>query len=73
MATERFSTARREKDFTLYSHKSGPNGWKIAHALEELGLEYETIYLDFQSGEQKSPGSVLFKRTTILILRIYQN
>ncbi|OSD00743.1 glutathione transferase Ure2p class [Trametes coccinea BRFM310] len=41
--------------FTLYSHKTGPNGWKVAMVLEELGLTYTTIYLDFQKGEHKSP------------------
>ncbi|OSD00751.1 glutathione transferase Ure2p class [Trametes coccinea BRFM310] len=41
--------------FTLYSHKFGPNGWKVAIVLEELGLEYESLYLDFQKQEQKSP------------------
>ncbi|KDQ49758.1 hypothetical protein JAAARDRAFT_42596 [Jaapia argillacea MUCL 33604] len=43
------------KQFTLFSHKGGPNGWKIAFLLEELGLTYETIFLDFQKGEQKGP------------------
>jgi len=37
----------------MYSHKAGPNGWKVAIVMEELGLKYETKYLDFQSGEQK--------------------
>ncbi|GJE97875.1 glutathione S-transferase [Phanerochaete sordida] len=43
------------KQFTLYSHKKGPNGWKVAFVLEELGLTYETIYLDFQAKEHKAP------------------
>ncbi|KAI0081358.1 glutathione S-transferase C-terminal-like protein [Panus rudis PR-1116 ss-1] len=43
------------KQFTLYSHKGGPNGWKVAFLLEELGLTYETKYLNFQAGEHKSP------------------
>ncbi|EMD39934.1 hypothetical protein CERSUDRAFT_112178 [Gelatoporia subvermispora B] len=43
------------KQFTLYSHKGGPNGWKVVYVLEELGLTYETIYLDFGKGEQKAP------------------
>ncbi|EGG03268.1 uncharacterized protein MELLADRAFT_90288 [Melampsora larici-populina 98AG31] len=46
------------KQFTLYSHKGGPNGWKVAFLLEELGLSYETIFVDFQKGEQKSPEHV---------------
>ncbi|KDQ51749.1 hypothetical protein JAAARDRAFT_40773 [Jaapia argillacea MUCL 33604] len=48
------------KQFTLYSHKSGPNGWKVAAFLEELGLSYETIFLDFQKGEQKAPEHTKF-------------
>ncbi|PSS06503.1 hypothetical protein PHLCEN_2v3705 [Hermanssonia centrifuga] len=43
------------KQFTLYTHNGGPNGWKVAIVLEELGLTYESIYLDFQKGEQKAP------------------
>ncbi|KZO98677.1 glutathione S-transferase [Calocera viscosa TUFC12733] len=42
------------KQFTLYTHAGGPNGWKIAFVLEELGLTYESIYLDFTKGEQKA-------------------
>jgi len=44
---DKFSTARKDKDFTLYTHDTGPNGWKIAHAFEELGLEYESHFLNF--------------------------
>ncbi|THH28336.1 hypothetical protein EUX98_g5837 [Antrodiella citrinella] len=46
------------KHFTLYSHGTGPNGWKIASFLNELGLSYETIYLDLfgaRAGEHKKP------------------
>ncbi|KZT18516.1 glutathione S-transferase [Neolentinus lepideus HHB14362 ss-1] len=43
------------KQFTLYTHNSGPNGWKIAYFLTELGLTYESIYLDFGKEEQKAP------------------
>ncbi|KAI0768692.1 glutathione S-transferase C-terminal-like protein [Trametes elegans] len=42
------------KQFTLYTHLGGPNGWKVAFVLEELGLTYESIYLDFAKGEQKA-------------------
>ena len=56
-SSDRISTARREKDFTLYTHDTGPNGWKVAHCLEELGLEYESIFLDFHGkAEHKSHG-----------------
>ncbi|RPD81647.1 glutathione S-transferase C-terminal-like protein [Lentinus tigrinus ALCF2SS1-7] len=43
------------KQFTLYTHNTGPNGWKVAFVLEELGLTYESIYLEFNSGEHKRP------------------
>ena len=61
------------KQFTLYTHNRGPNGWyvvslrphsiltpdlfirKVAIVLEELGLTYESVYLDFNKGEQKAP------------------
>ncbi|GJE88619.1 glutathione S-transferase [Phanerochaete sordida] len=43
------------KQFTLYTHKGGPNGWKAALVLEELGLTYEPVFLDFNSGEHKAP------------------
>ncbi|KAL1865926.1 hypothetical protein VTK73DRAFT_5010 [Phialemonium thermophilum] len=41
--------------FTLYSTVVGPNGWKVAMVLAELGLTYETKYLDFSKREQKGP------------------
>jgi len=34
----------------LYSHASGPNPWKVAIILEELGLKYETKFLEFPHG-----------------------
>ncbi|KAI0371066.1 glutathione S-transferase C-terminal-like protein [Pilatotrama ljubarskyi] len=43
------------KQFTLYTHVGGPNGWKVAFVLEELGLTYESKYLDFSKNEQKAP------------------
>ncbi|RDX40748.1 glutathione S-transferase C-terminal-like protein [Polyporus arcularius HHB13444] len=43
------------KQITLYMHTVGPNGWKVAFVLEELGLTYEPVYLDFRKGEQKAP------------------
>ncbi|KAJ9636759.1 hypothetical protein H2201_003011 [Coniosporium apollinis] len=36
------------KPITLYSHKGGPNPWKVAIILEELGLPYETTFIEFQ-------------------------
>ncbi|TCD71960.1 Glutathione S-transferase 2 [Steccherinum ochraceum] len=43
------------KQFTLYAHKGGPNPWKVAFLLNELGLSYESVYLDFQAGEHRAP------------------
>ncbi|KAL6918821.1 hypothetical protein FSST1_002847 [Fusarium sambucinum] len=31
----------------LYSHQQGPNPWKVALILEELGLPYETKFVNF--------------------------
>ncbi|EED82038.1 predicted protein [Postia placenta Mad-698-R] len=42
------------KQFTLYTHQAGPNGWKVAFVSTELGLTYESIYLDFGKNEQKA-------------------
>ena len=36
------------KPMTLYSHSGGPNPWKVAIILEELGLPYKTEFLDFK-------------------------
>ncbi|WP_417259251.1 glutathione S-transferase N-terminal domain-containing protein [Celeribacter sp.] len=32
-----------------------PNGWKISIALEEMGLPYETTFVDIGAGDQFSP------------------
>lgn len=48
------------KQFTLYSHVAAPNGWKVAVVLEELGLTYHPIYLDFDKNEQKSPEHIKY-------------
>ncbi|KAG5949633.1 hypothetical protein E4U53_005804 [Claviceps sorghi] len=37
------------KPLILYSHVGGPNPWKVAIILEELGLPYEARNLDFTS------------------------
>ena len=57
MTVDKFDITKGTKDFTLYTHKNGPNGWKVAQALQELGLEYESFPLDFQEKEHKSPGT----------------
>ncbi|ORY84456.1 glutathione S-transferase C-terminal-like protein, partial [Protomyces lactucae-debilis] len=38
---------------TLYSHQGGPNGWKVATVLNELGLKYRTIFIDFKKGDHR--------------------
>ncbi|KZO98636.1 glutathione S-transferase C-terminal-like protein [Calocera viscosa TUFC12733] len=43
------------KQITLYTHNGGPNGWRVAIALELLGITYESVYLDFGKGEHKAP------------------
>ncbi len=45
------------KPITLYSHKGGPNPWKVAIILEELGVPYETEFIEFQ--DMKKEGSPL--------------
>ncbi|THH21379.1 hypothetical protein EUX98_g8394 [Antrodiella citrinella] len=42
------------KHFTLYSYATGPNGWKVTYLLNELGLDYETKFLNTKE-EYKSP------------------
>ncbi|ORY84626.1 glutathione S-transferase [Leucosporidium creatinivorum] len=44
----------QEPQFTIYSHASGPNGWRVVYVLKALSLTYRTIYLDFTKGEHKS-------------------
>lgn len=38
------------KPITLYSHKNGPNPWRVAIILEELGLPYESKFLSMPDG-----------------------
>jgi glutathione S-transferase len=40
--------------FTLYAH-AGPNPWKVAMVLEELGLSYKIIIVNTEAGEHKKP------------------
>lgn len=40
---------------TLFSHRSAPNGFKVAIILSELNFKYQTIFLDFNNGEQRAP------------------
>ncbi|CCH58866.1 hypothetical protein TBLA_0B00210 [Henningerozyma blattae CBS 6284] len=41
--------------YTLFSHRSAPNAFKVAIVLSELGLQYNTIFLDFNKGEHRAP------------------
>ena len=43
------------KSVILYSHKGGPNPWKVAIILEELGVPYETKFLDMQTELKVKP------------------
>ncbi|KAK9469112.1 glutathione S-transferase [Lipomyces arxii] len=47
--------------FTLYSHVIGPNGWKVAQVLCELGLEYNTVMMEFGDGENGVKGPEFLK------------
>ena len=47
--------------YTLFSHRSAPNGFKVAIVLSELGLPYNTFFLDF-----KRPVSHYFGPITLL-------
>lgn len=49
-----FTEGPVEDGFTLISHRSAPNGFKVAAVLSELGYSYQTIALDFNKGDQKS-------------------
>ncbi len=41
------------KPITLYSHATGPNPWKVAMIMSELGVPYETEYLDMSVLKQE--------------------
>lgn len=41
--------------YTLFSHRSAPNGYKVAIVLSELKLKYNTFFLDFTKGEHRAP------------------
>lgn len=40
---------------TLFSHRLAPNGFKVAIVLSELNFKYQTLFLDFNNGEQRAP------------------
>lgn len=41
------------KTLTLHSHASGPNPWKVAMIMEELGVPYEHRFISFE--DMKKP------------------
>lgn len=49
-----FTMEPTTRGFTLISHRSAPNGFKVAVILSELNYPYETILLDFNKKDQKS-------------------
>lgn len=46
------------KGVTLFSHRSAPNGFKVAVVLCELGIEYQTFNMDLQNHEERLPSYV---------------
>ena len=49
------------KPIILYTHKSGPNPWKIAITLQELGLPYENKFLEMGNGPNGVKGADFLK------------
>ena len=43
---------------TLFSHRSAPNGFKVAVVLSELGIDYHTFNMDLQHHEERLPSYV---------------
>lgn len=41
--------------FSLITHRSAPNGFKIAIILSELNYKYQTIHLDFNKNDHRLP------------------
>lgn len=41
--------------FSLITHRSAPNGFKIAIVLSELNYQYKTIHLDFNKNDHRLP------------------
>jgi glutathione S-transferase len=47
---------------TFYSLREGPNPWKTVTVLEELGLSYETIFLEFGKAPNGVEGKDFIKK-----------
>lgn len=41
------------KPIKLYTHVSGPNGWKVNILLRELELPFEQIFMEFDAMKQE--------------------
>lgn len=50
-----FFANQPSEGYTLFSHRSAPNGFKVAIILLELKSPFNTIFLDFNNGEQRAP------------------
>lgn len=58
---------------TLYAHSTGPNPWKVAIMLEELGISYKTEMLEFpdlkkEPFEAKNPNGRYLALSSILLI-----
>jgi glutathione S-transferase len=47
---------------TFYSHRQGPSPWKTVTVLAELGLPYETIFLEFGKAPNGVEGDDFIKK-----------
>ncbi|TID30147.1 hypothetical protein CANINC_001309 [Pichia inconspicua] len=50
-----FSRPMPNEGFSLITHRSAPNGFKIAIILSELNYNYQTIHLDFNKNDHRLP------------------
>lgn len=47
-----------KEGITLFSHRSAPNGFKVAAVLSELGIKYHTFNIDLHKHEERLPSYV---------------
>lgn len=50
-----FQTEPPQSGYSLITHKSAPNGFKIAIILSELNYQYQTIHMDFNKNDHRLP------------------
>lgn len=53
--TQFFNSPVPTNGFSLITHRSAPNGFKIAIILSELNYSYKTIHLDFNKNDHRLP------------------